>query len=106
MDDLIDCLSGVTSFTRIDLKSGYHWIRIREGNEWKTTFNTKEVLYEWLVTPFWMPNSPSTFMMLMNKVLKLFLGRFTVFYLNDIFIFSNTKDRHLNHLRQVLQKLR
>ncbi|KAL0368712.1 UNVERIFIED_CONTAM: RNA-directed DNA polymerase [Sesamum calycinum] len=104
--DCFDRLSRAKYFTKIDLRSGYWQVRIKEGDEAKTTVVTRYGAFEFLVMPFGLTNAPATFSTMMNQVLHGFLDEFVVVYLDDIVVYSGTLAEHVEHLRQVLTRLR
>ncbi len=105
-EDLLNQVAGAKWFSVIDLKSGYHQVRIKAGDEHKTAFRTRFGLYEWMVMPFGLTNAPSTFQRMMNDIFRDCLDKFVIVFLDDILIYSKTKEDHAQHLRLVLQLLR
>ncbi|KAK1682066.1 hypothetical protein QYE76_042914 [Lolium multiflorum] len=106
INDLFDQLEGASVFSKIDLRSGYFQLKIREHDIPKTAFVTRYGSYEYTVMPFGLTNAPSYFMNMMNKVFMEFLDKFVVVFIDDILIYSKSKEEHEQHLRLILEKLR
>jgi hypothetical protein len=106
IEDLFDQLRGASVFLKIELRSGYHQLRIRPSDIPKTTFITKYGLYEYTIMSFGLTNAPAFFMYLMNSVFMDYLDKFVVVFIDDILIYSKNEEEHEEHLRKVLQRLR
>jgi hypothetical protein len=105
IDVLFDQLAGTNIFSKIDLRSGYHQIKIRPCDIPKTTFSTRYGLYEYLIMSFGLTNAPTYVMYLMNSVFMPKLDKFVMVFIDDILIYSKDEDEHMQHLRIVLQRL-
>jgi hypothetical protein len=105
IDILFDQLAGAQVFSKIDLRSGYHQIKIRAEDIPKTAFTTRYGLYEYLVMSFGLTNAPAHFMYLMNSVFMPELDKFVMVFIDDIFIYSRSMEEHEEHLRIILQRL-
>jgi hypothetical protein len=106
IEDLFNQMKGASVFSKIDLRSGYHQLKIWESDIPKTTFHTRYGLYEYTVKSFGLTNVPAYFMYLINKVFMAYLNKFVVVFIDDILVFSKLEEEHEKHLRLVLEKLR
>ena len=103
--ELLDKVGKAKCFTGLDMRDGYHLLRMANGEEWKTAFRSRYGLFEYNVVPFGLCNAPAAFQHLMNEVLREYLDVFLVIYLDDVLIYSNSKAEHKRHVRLVLQRL-
>jgi hypothetical protein len=106
IEDLFDQLQGACIFSKIDLRSGYHQLKIRPEDNPKTAFTCKYGLYEYTVMSFGLTNAPAFFMHLMNKVFMDYLETFVVIFIDDILVYSKSEAEHKKHLKLMLQRLR
>ncbi|GJT32650.1 putative reverse transcriptase domain-containing protein [Tanacetum coccineum] len=106
IDDLFDQLQGSSIYSKIDLRLGYHQLRVREEDIPKTAFRTRYRHYEFQVMPFGLTNAPAVFMDLMNRVCKPYLDKFVIVFINDILIYSKNKQEHAEHLKLILDLLK
>jgi hypothetical protein len=102
IDDMFDQLCGACVFSKIDLRSGYHQLKIRECDIPKTAFISRYGLYEYTVMSFGLTNAPAYFMYLMNKVFMEYLDKFVTVFINDIWVYSRSEEDHEEHLRLAL----
>jgi transposase InsO family protein len=106
INEMHDRIQGAKIFTKLDLRSAFYLIRIKEGEEWKTAIRTRYGLYEYLVMPFGLTNAPATLQRLMNSILHEYLDIFCMVYLDDILIYSSNPREHSSHVAKVLEKLK
>ena len=106
IDDLFDQLKGASSFSKIDLRSGYHQLRIKDADVHKTTFRTRYGHYEFLVMSFGFTNAIAAFIDLMNRVFRPYVDQFVVVFIDDILVYLKDRENHESHLRVVLKTLR
>jgi hypothetical protein len=106
IEDLFDQMKGASVFSKIDLRSGYHQLRIQESDIPKIAFHTRYGLYEYTVMSFGLMNAPTYLMYLINKVFTEYLDKFVVVFIDDILVYSKTEQEHEEHLRLVLEKLK